>query len=279
MGRAVKIFHRHPDRHAPMPERLDPTPRPHAESRSTTRAALRTAREALRGATVALSGLVYPDLCLGCDRRLPPRDEGDALAGLPLCPTCLAALPAAPPVHDAAALADARAAGTIDGAFALWAYDAGGTVRRVQHALKYGGHERLGRPLGHLVGAAWARAGAGTPDVVLPVPLASLRLLERGYNQAAALAEGAAAALGTAFRTDRLVRSRSTRSQTSLSPAERRANVDGAFAVPAPWTVDGLHVLLVDDVLTTGATLVAAARPLAAAGARVSVATLAVVGA
>ncbi|HEX8387196.1 MAG TPA: phosphoribosyltransferase family protein [Rubricoccaceae bacterium] len=262
-----------------MPERHNPTPPPPADPRGATGRAYRGARRAVRDAASAVAGLVYPDLCLGCDRRVPGRADEDPLAGLPLCPTCLAALPPAPPAGTGPALAGATASGTVAAAVALWAYDAGGTVRRVQHALKYGGHERIGRPLGHLVGAACARAGFGPVDLVVPVPLASVRLLERGYNQSAALAAGVAGKLGAEWRTDRLVRTRSTRSQTALTAAERQANVDGAFAVPAPWTVDGRHVLLVDDVLTTGATLVAAARPLGEAGARVSVATLAVAGA
>ena len=254
-----------------MPERHNATPRPLAEARDA-------ARHAIRRAAAAVAGLVYPDLCLGCDRRLPERPEdaggADPLAGLPLCPTCLAALPAAPPV-EAPALAEALAAGAIERAVALWAYDAGGTVRRVQHALKYGGQERLGAPVGHLIGQAWTRAGGAPVDVVVPVPLASVRLLERGYNQAAGLARGAADALGSEARPDRLSRTRSTRSQTALSADQRRANVDGAFSVPPGADLVGLHVLLVDDVLTTGATLVAAARPLADAGARVSVAAMA----
>jgi predicted amidophosphoribosyltransferase len=213
-----------------MPERLHPTPRPPADARETAPGALRAVGHVLRGAAAAVAGLVYPDLCLGCDRRVPARDDGDALAGLPLCPTCLAALPPAPDAGGAT-LADAVAAGVVSQALALWTYDAGGTVRRVQHALKYGGHERIGRPLGHLIGAAWKRAGGGAapgepgPDLVVPVPLASVRLLERGYNQAAALAAGAAAALGAESRTDRLVRTRSTRSQTALTAEERRGNV------------------------------------------------------
>ena len=247
-------------------------------TRNAVRGAALRARAAIHGAAAALSALVYPSLCLGCDRRLPETDgaAGDPLAGLPLCPTCLAALPAAPPL-GVAALADARAEGVLAGAAALWTYDAGGAVRRVQHALKYGGRERIGVPLGHLLAAAVRRAGAAPVDLVIPVPLAALRLLERGYNQSAALAEGAAAALGAECRPERLVRTRSTRTQTALTAEQRRANVDSAFAVPHPEAVAGRHVLLVDDVLTTGATLVAAARPLAAAGATVTVAALAAV--
>ncbi len=240
--------------------------RPNAARRAAGRA-VQSARAAVHEAASALSGLVYPNLCLGCDRRLP--DADGPLADLPLCPTCLAALPAAP--------APDVQAGHIAGAVVLWTFDAGGTVRRVQHALKYGGRERLGWPLGHLLGTRVARSESAPVDLVVPVPLAAVRLLERGYNQAGALAAGAAEALGAVCRPDFLARTRSTRSQTALSAEQRRQNVDGAFAAPFPESLAGAHVLLVDDVLTTGATLVAAAQPLAEAGATVTVAALAVV--
>ena len=163
---------------------------------------------------------------------------------------------------------------------ALWGFDAGGTVQRVQHALKYRGRPSLGVPLGRLLGQAFERAvPAWRPDVVVPIPLSRLRELERGYNQSSGLASGAAEALGAASGTV-LVRTRPTQSQTTLAFAQRWANVDGAFAL-APEAAGGLagrRVLLVDDVLTTGATLLAATRPLRDAGAEVGVAALAHAG-
>ena len=166
-------------------------------------------------------------------------------------------------------------------AVALWGFDAGGTVQRVQHALKYRGRPSLGVPLGRLLGQAFAREVPGwRPDLVMPVPLSRLRELERGYNQSSGLASGAAEALGALTSGSVLVRTRPTQSQTTLALAQRWANVDGAFAL-APEASGGLagrRVLLVDDVLTTGATLLAAARPLHDAGAEVGVIALAHAG-
>ncbi len=231
-------------------------------------------------------GLAFPLLCLGCDRRLQPELSG----ALPLCPSCLRRLPRA-----GADTAEARIARLPDDVprpgrtMALWTFDSGGTIRRLQHALKYGGRPALGTDLGALVGQALADCWRGAAyDIIVAVPLARSRLLERGYNQAEALARGVAETTAPYGPRPRghpevsdsvLVRGRATSSQTRLSRESRRANVAGAFAL-APGEDSRMHgrrVLLVDDVLTTGATLSAAAAPLLAAGASVDAAVMACV--
>ncbi|MEM6288853.1 MAG: ComF family protein [Bacteroidota bacterium] len=169
---------------------------------------------ALRSFGGGLTGLVYPELCLGCEGRIGESD-------LPVCTSCLRGLPFAQ--NDG--IADLLAETPIDRAVALWTFDPGGTVRRVQHALKYGGRPRLGAPLGRLLGRAYTEAAGTRPDLVVPVPLARLRFLERGYNQAEGLAEGVGDAIGAAVERDVLVRSRDTQRQATLSKALRRQNV------------------------------------------------------
>ncbi len=192
-------------------------------------------------------------MCAACVRRLPhPAPEA--------VPAQLVARGAPDPLAQRSAT--------------LWSFDAGGTVQRVQHALKYGRRPSLGLPLGRLLGVHLARR-SWRPAYVCPVPLAPLRELERGFNQSAGLASGAAEALGCA-RADLVVRTRATQTQTTLAFSKRWENVDGAFGLsPEAGSLAGVCVLLVDDVLTTGATLLAAAQPLVDAGAEVAVAALA----
>ncbi|HTL95680.1 MAG TPA: phosphoribosyltransferase family protein [Gemmatimonadaceae bacterium] len=105
----------------------------------------------------------------------------------------------------------------------------------------------------------------------VPVPLATPRLRERGYNQSALLARALSTRCHVPVRESCLVRTRRTATQTRLTPEERRHNVSGAFAVPASErnTIRGAHLVLVDDVITTGATLGECAATLFDAGARI----------
>lgn len=107
---------------------------------------------------------------------------------------------------------------------------------------------------------------AGAYDALVPMPTTARRIRARGYNQAELLAEEIAECVGIPTRA-LLERRRGRRSQTSLAPHARRTNVQGAFTVPVPSEVSGLCLLLVDDVLTTGATAGAAATVLVEAGA------------
>jgi ComF family protein len=142
-----------------------------------------------------------------------------------------------------------------------------GPARRLVHRLKYSDRGDLARPLG-----VWmARAGAeliAEADVIVPAPLHPLRLWRRRFNQAAALAKVIAAESGKPFEPRWLERVKATRSQVGLTREQRAQNVQGAFRVAAGTPLRGLRVVLVDDVLTSGATANAAARALLRGGAR-----------
>lgn len=140
--------------------------------------------------------------------------------------------------------------------------------------LKFQGQADLGRPLGRLLAQAvasrLAQGAAARPDIVLPLPVSGPRLQERGYNQSWLLARHCAQALRLPCRHDVLHRPLHTARLMTLSAEDRAMALQDAFEVPVRQaaTVRGRHVALVDDVLTTGATLDAASLALREAGAR-----------
>ena len=143
-------------------------------------------------------------------------------------------------------------------------------MREALHAFKFRGRRALAAPLGALlVEAMDGRLPMGGPALLVPVPLHPRRERERGFNQASLLARRLGRAWRVPVRDDVLVRAVATPSQTELDAKARRANVRDAFRLRRPDLVAGRHVLLVDDILTTGATLSECARSLRGGGAAV----------
>ncbi len=231
-------------------------------------------RDHVRTLVAGAADLVWPRRCWLCDRDV----GGEALFGS-VCGACRAELAADPPPTCP------RCSGTIgphadvtdgcpqcrgvrfrfDAAVRLGPYD--GLLRRAVLRLKHEPGEALAEELGGLLAAA--RSGLlapHRPEVVVPVPLHWWRRLTRGYNQSEAIARGLAAGLGLPCRPGWLVRTRMT-SQRAQSAAARWENVRGAFRPRRGLRIPGARVLLVDDVLTTGATADAAAAALRQAGA------------
>jgi ComF family protein len=145
-----------------------------------------------------------------------------------------------------------------------WCAPYTGTVRRALHDLKYSGEQRLARPLGAAIARRWARVGAGG-DLVVPVPVHRDRLRHRGYDQALLLATVAAHDLRLPVAS-LLERGRATTAQFDLDRSARASNMQGAFRL-RHRAIEDRWIVLVDDVVTTGATLAACAGPLMAAGA------------
>jgi ComF family protein len=158
-------------------------------------------------------------------------------------------------------------------------------MKQAVHALKYSGLRPVARPLGRMLAQAIAQlaAEASNEVLVVPIPLHRSKHTQRGFNQARSLAREALLTLRRTHPQWRLslapttlMRLRPTESQAGLTPRQRRLNVKGAFSVSDPAAVTMKHVLLVDDILTTGATARAAADAVRRAGAAsVYVATLA----
>lgn len=228
---------------------------------------LRAAAEAFRH----LFDFLYPPVCIAC---AAPVAEPDGL-----CPHCWRALvPITEPLCPVLGLPFAADMGVgaisaaalaepppFDRARAPFAYTP--ISSRIVSRFKYGDHPELARF------AAAAMIGAGRafwPDdpVLVPVPLHRRRLWRRGYNQSAELARALARALDLDFAPDLTSRRRHTRQQVGLSGAERKKNVEGAFAVNQQVAARllGRHLVLVDDVVTTGATISALAKTLRRAG-------------
>lgn len=144
----------------------------------------------------------------------------------------------------------------------------GERVREALFCLKFGGMTAMARPLGDLMAEAGSTAvPVSKIDCLVPVPLHPSREAERGFNQARLLARRVSRRWGVRVEAKALRRQRSTLSQTDLDAEERRENVKGAFALRRPAVIAERHVLLIDDVFTTGATVSECARVLLAGGA------------
>lgn len=207
-----------------------------------------------------LLGILFPSYCLGCGVRLRQNEE-------PLCRHCLQGMERADNTVVAARVATLPDPGAIDEVFSLWLYKKDSVIQNVQHRLKYGNRPWYGPVLGRQMGAAYRMVSQTLLDAIIPVPLHRARLYERGYNQSMMLAIGLHETLGVPVYDDVLFRVRATRSQTRLSRYERWVNVSGAFLVEQPDLVYQRRIMLVDDLLTTGATAAAAAFTLKQAGA------------
>jgi ComF family protein len=214
--------------------------------------------------------VVFPSDCPACGRPLAHPGQG------PLCEPCWAGLPRhqavlcrcglpLPPGLSACGRCRRGRQPFAAGA-SLGPYE--GTLRVVLHELKYAGRRRAAPRLAEALLEDPAVASlVATSDVLVPVPLHPRRLRERGFNQSLLLAEALARRTARPVCKDALVRRVDTIPQAGLSAAARRRNVREAFAVRRRASVAGKTVTLVDDVLTTGATVLACARRLEEAGA------------
>ena len=218
----------------------------------------------LRSFFNALIDFIYPPLCLSCQRLL---DHGSDY----VCPDCWNKIQVATGesplfIETASKLV---ASGVVDGLVSLYVFEKEGVFQVIVHNLKYSGVQALGLALGRQLGKIVIEKGI-CADGIIPVPLHRRKLRERGYNQAELIARGVSEVSGVPVRCDLVRRKKYTQTQTVLSLNERRENMEDAFEVAAirRSDVENKTFVVLDDVVTTGSTIIACARVLRASGAR-----------
>lgn len=166
----------------------------------------------------------------------------------------------------------------LERATSFFFYRKGSDFRQILHQLKYGGQKEIGAIMGRYMASELSASGFFQGiDVIIPVPLHKRKQRIRGYNQSEWIARGISTVTGIRIDTEVIVRRKHTDTQTRKSTFERWENVDGIFELHHAESLKGKHLLVVDDVLTTGATTVAcASRLVEIEGVRISVLTLAV---
>ncbi|MEQ8702596.1 MAG: phosphoribosyltransferase family protein [Phaeodactylibacter sp.] len=220
-----------------------------------------------------LLGLFYPNLCYACGQNLPAGQSD------PVCLTCHYKLPRTDHHLHAENAFTERLWGRLElqSAAAFFQFVKDGRVQRLLYHLKYNGKREVGLYLGKLYGAALKSVPAfQSVDAIVPVPLHPRKEKIRGYNQADWFARGLSETMQRPV-IYALKRTVFTQTQTRMTRAERQVNVSRAFELSASVSLPGKHVLLVDDVVTTGATLEACgARLLQHPGLQLSMAAIAI---
>jgi ComF family protein len=222
------------------------------------------AKQFLRSLLNLFVDFVYPPLCLSCKQLL---EKG----GDHVCPECWNSIGVVTNdlslfIETERKLADS---GVVDGLVSLYVFEKEGVFQTIVHHLKYGGVQALGVELGRRLGGAMTERGVHA-DGIIPIPLHKRKLRERGYNQAERIAAGISEVTGIPMRADIVRRKKYTGTQTMLSLDERHENMLNAFESVARTRneVKGRIFVVVDDVITTGATIEACAHVLAMNGAR-----------
>lgn len=226
----------------------------------------------LRRYAWALISLAFPNLCMVCARHLLKREKE-------ICKPCADRLPYTY-FHKLPANAVERVFwGRVEvvHATSLLFFRKGEQAQQILHAIKYKGNHALGEEMGRLLGEAlWQSEWLKEIDLIVPVPLHPKKLRMRGFNQSETIARGLSECVNIPYSCDVLRRALFTSTQTRKSRYERYQNMEGVFAVADAQLLEGKHVLLIDDVLTTGSTLEACAQKvLEVNGTKVSMATLA----
>jgi ComF family protein len=194
--------------------------------------------------------LIFPPLCIHCGRPLVGNERH-------LCTFCLSEIPWSRHAQQPDNLAEMRLVGRIptQSAASLMIFQKGNVAQSIVHQIKYHGSTQLAKLFGHLLGDELIASGRFDDiDYLVPVPLHWRRQLKRGYNQSQLLCEAIAEKMNKPIVRNNLYRKKYTTSQTHKNRLNRLENMQGVFAVRRPQQFENKHILLVDDILTTGAT-------------------------
>jgi ComF family protein len=210
-----------------------------------------------------LLDFLYPPICIACNTLLPDGRQK-------VCPDCWGAIPRVTTLHPLYQQTYVKLceAGMITDLVSCFVFEKEGSFQHIAHALKYKEYKSLGIDLGVFIGKTMNEWDMGA-DILIPVPLHPIKHRERGYNQSEFIARGIASVVGRPLVLNAVRRSRYTQTQTKLNIEERRKNMDRAFElIPATSQIlEGKICLLIDDVITTGATTNACAQVIRSAGA------------
>jgi ComF family protein len=216
--------------------------------------------------------LLFPELCYACGESLVAHEDL-------ICTDCLYNLPYTNFHQQPDNIVARQFWGKIklNAAYSLFYFTKGGKVQQLIHHLKYNNAPLVGNKLGNIAGRQLTQSSyLDGFDAVIPVPLHKSRLRKRGYNQSACFAEGLAETLNTKVLLNNLIRTKATETQTHKSRFDRAVNMQDVFTVVDVSALTDKHILLVDDVVTTGSTLEACAQALLAVpGLKLSIATIA----
>jgi competence protein ComFC len=198
-----------------------------------------------------LMHVLLPDLCICCETR--PKSRPSAF-----CVPCLHEMPYTDhfdvPENKISQLFPGRC--DVRNGAALLRFREGSLVQSMLHRLKYEGQREVAEVFGALAGEKmWNSEIFTRPDIIIPVPLHKAKLRRRGYNQSAVFGSALGAATNTEMSDSILLKIRQNASQTGKSRQERSDNVANAYQLASASSITGKHILLVDDVVTTGATL------------------------
>ncbi|MBN1463907.1 MAG: ComF family protein [Paludibacteraceae bacterium] len=217
--------------------------------------------------------LLFPNNCLVCGENLI---RGEEL----ICFSCLHKIPKTNNHLITETETDKRFWGKvrIEKAVAFYTFQKGSSIQKLLHELKYRGRKDVGQMLGKKIAIELQQhATYNTIDVIIPVPLHKKRLKKRGYNQSECFANGLSEVLNKPVDNTSLFRAIENPTQTKKGVYERFENTQGIFELANPNAIKDKHILLVDDVMTTGSTLEACAQVLLKAeGTKVSILTIAV---